>query len=95
MKIALSLRPENSLTSGLLRREGRQLGLIAAGTALALLFDSRPLSVIAGIVDIGGCLLAAVAMVVAWRVSGRGRAPAVYAVAVLAFALLAVMNLRH
>jgi len=89
-----SLRLESSLTSSLLRREGLQLGLIAAATAAVLPFHSRPLEVVAGIVDAGMCVLAAGAMVVAWRVSKRAGAPSVYAVAVVVFALLAVLNLR-
>ncbi len=85
---------ENALTSQLLRREGLQLGLIGAVTAAALLFDSLALGVIAGIIDVVVCAVAAVAFVVAWRVSRRGSALIVYAAAVVLFAVLAVLNLR-
>jgi hypothetical protein len=85
---------EQSLTARLLRREGLQLGLIAVVTAVVLLFDSRPLQVIAGIVDVVVCAIAAVALIVAWRVSKRGSALVVYALAVPLFALLALFNLR-
>lgn len=85
---------ESSLTSQLLRREGRQLGLVAAITAVPLLFDSRALNVVAGIIAAAACGVAVIALVVAWRVSGRAGALLVYAVAAPVFAMLAVLNLR-
>ena len=88
-----SVNFENSMNSRLLRREGLQLGVVAAMTAVALLFDSRALHVIAGIIAAAACVVAAIALIVAWRVSGRGGALIVYAVAVLVFAVLTVLNL--
>jgi hypothetical protein len=85
---------KNSLTTRALRREALQLGIIAAITAGALLLDSRALQVIAGIVDAAMCVIAALALVVAWRVSGRAGALVVYATAAVIFASLAVLNLR-
>jgi len=88
------MRVEQSLTARLLLREGLQLGLIAAATAAVMLFDSRPLEVVAGIVDVAVAAFAAVALVVAWRASRRGSALIVYGLAVPLFALLAFLNLR-
>jgi hypothetical protein len=85
---------ENALSSRLLRREGIQLGVVAAATAVALLFDVRVVGVIAGIVDVIFCAIAAIALIVAWRVSGPTWALLVYAVAIPVFAVLAVLNLQ-
>lgn len=89
-----SISFKNSLTTRALRREGLQLGIIAAVTAVPLLFDSRALQVVAGIVDAAMCVVAVVALVVAWRVSGRAAALIVYVAAAAIFAVLAVLNLR-
>jgi hypothetical protein len=83
-----------SLTTRLLRREGLQLLVIAAATAVVLLFDSRLLEVVAGIVDVVVGVVAAIAFVIAWRVSRRPSALVVYGLAVLLFAVLAFLNLR-
>jgi hypothetical protein len=88
-----SLRPENSLTARLLRREALQLGVIAVASAAVLAFHSRTFGIVAGIVDIGACLLAAVALAVAWRAAARGGALGIYAGAILVFAVLAFLNL--
>jgi hypothetical protein len=88
-----SLRFESSLTPGLLRREGLQLAMVAALTAVPLFLDSRVLGVVAGIVDIGVAVVSAIALAVAWRVS-RGNAVVLYGAAVIVFAALAVLNLR-
>ena len=67
-----ALRPESAISPGLMRREALQLSAVAVVTALALLFESRAVSLIAAVVDVIAALLAAVAGVVAWRVAGRG-----------------------
>lgn len=90
-----ALRPENTLTFGLLRREGLQLAVVAVATAAALLFQSRLVSLIAAVADLVAALLAAVAGVVAWRVAGRSDAVLFYLTAVFVFAVLAFLNLRH
>ena len=90
-----ALRPENTLSLGLLRREALQLALVAMATAVALLFESRVVSLIAAVVDILAAALAAVAGIVAWRVGGRTGAVLFYLAAVLGFAVLALLNLRH
>jgi hypothetical protein len=82
------------LTLRLLRREALQLGVIAIASAVVLALHSRAVGIVAGIVDIGACLLAAVALVVAWRAAGRGGALALYAGAIVVFAALAFLNLR-
>jgi hypothetical protein len=90
-----SLRPEHALTSPLLRREALQLGVVAVATlAVRLFVDSRPALVAAGIVSLVAGALAAIALIVAWRASGRGVALLVYAAAIVLFALLAALNLR-
>ncbi len=90
-----SLRPEHTLSPGLMRREALQLSAVALVTALALLVESRAVSLIAAVVDGIAALLAAVAGVVAWRVAGRGGAVFFYLAAVVVFAVLALLNLRH
>ena len=87
-----SMRLEDSLTGGLLRREGMQLAVVALVTAVPILFNVRVLQVIAGVVDIIVAVVAAIAAVVAWRASSRATAVGVYAVAVPVFALLALVN---
>jgi hypothetical protein len=90
-----SLRPENALSSGLLRREAVQLLVVAVASAAALLFHSRVVNVIAAVADFIALALAAIAGIVAWRVGGRGRGLLLYAVAAPVFALLALLNLQH
>ena len=90
-----SLRPENALSSGLVRREAIQLLAVAVASAAALLFHSRALNVVAAVGDLIACALAAIAGVVAWRVGGRGRAVLLYVAGVAVFAVLAALNLRH
>ena len=87
-----SARFEDSLTGGLLRREGLQLAVVAIVTAAPIPFDVRALQVIAGLVDVVVAAVSAIATVVAWRVSRRAAAVALYAVAVPVFALLAFVN---
>ena len=87
-----SLRFEDSLTGGVLRREGWQLAVVALVTAAPIPFDVRAHQVIAGFVDAVVAVLAAIAAVVALRVSRRASAVAIYAVAVPVFALLAFVN---
>lgn len=89
-----SLRPESSLTPRLVRREALQLGVIGALTLLAWLFGPRALQVAAAIVDLIACVLAAVALLVASRASGRRGALALYALSLAVFAALAVLNLH-
>jgi hypothetical protein len=85
----------NALTTRLLRREGLQLGVIAAVIAVPLFFDSRALQLAAGIIGAGVCVVAAIALIVAWRVpTRRTGALLLYGGAVLVFAALAVLNLR-
>ena len=90
-----SLRPENALTAGLMRREAIQLLVVAVASAAALLFHSRAVNVIAAIADLIALVLAAIAGIVAWRVGGRAASVALYAVAVVVFAVLALLNLGH
>jgi hypothetical protein len=90
-----SLRPENALTAGLMRREAIQLLVVAVACAAALLFHSRALNVVAAIVDLIALVLAAIAAIVAWRVGGRAAAVIVYVVAMAVFAVLALLNLAH
>ena len=89
-----SLRPENALTPRLVRREAIQLGVIAVLTLIALVVAPSGLRIAAGIVDVIAAVLAAVALTVAWRAGGRGRALAVYAAALVVFVLLAALNFR-
>jgi hypothetical protein len=88
----VSFRPESALNARALRREGIQLAVVAAVTAAALLTGSRPLRVIAGVVDILALVLAAIAAIVAWRVGGRAASLGLYASAAAVFAVLAVAN---
>ena len=78
-----------------MRREAVQLAVVGVATAAALLFESRAVSLIATVVDVVAALFAAVAAVVAWRVAGRGAAVLFYAAAVVVFAVLGLLNLRH
>jgi hypothetical protein len=87
-----SLRFEDSLTGGLLRREALQLAVLALVTAAPIPFDVRALHLIAGVVDIIVAVVAAIAAVVAWRASGRAAAVGLYAIAVPVFTLLAFVN---
>lgn len=89
-----SLRPENALTPKLVRREAIQLGVIALLTVVALVFAPKGLRIAAGVLDVVACLLAAVALIVAWRSAGRRRALGLYAAALVLFAALAVLNIR-
>ena len=85
----------NALTPRLLRREGLQLAVIAVVTAVPLFFDSRALQIAAGVIAAGVCVVAAIALVVTWRVpTRRSDAVLLYAAAVLVFAALAILNLR-
>ena len=86
------MRFEDSLTGGLLRREGLQLAVLALVTAAPIAFDVRALQVIAGLVDVVLAVVAAMAAVVAWRASRRAASVAIYAIAVPVFALLALVN---
>jgi hypothetical protein len=90
-----SLRPENALSSGLVRREAIQLLVVAVASAVALLFHSRAVSVVAAIADVIALGLAAIAGIVAWRVGGRPGAILLYVVAAAVFAALGLLNLRH
>ena len=90
-----ALRPENTLSVGLLRREALQLAVVAVATTAALLFQSRIVSLIAAVADVVAALLAAVAGIVAWRVAGRTGAVLFYLGAVVVFAILALLNLQH
>jgi hypothetical protein len=87
-----STRVEDSLTGGLLRREGVQLAVLGLVTAAPILTDVRALQLIAGVVDVVVALVAAIAAVIAWRASRRVAAVAIYAIAVPVFALLAFVN---
>jgi hypothetical protein len=88
----VSFRPESALNPRALRRVVIQLAVVAAVTGAALLTGSRPLRVIAGVVDILALLLAAIAAIVAWRVGGRGTSLGLYVGAAAVFAVLAVAN---
>ena len=90
-----ALKPENALRAGVMRREAVQLAVVGVATGAALLFESRAVSLIATVADVVAALLAAVAAVVAWRVAGRGGAVLFYVAAVVVFAALALLNLRH
>jgi Ca2+/H+ antiporter len=90
-----ALRPENTLSVRLLRREALRLAVVAVATAAALLFQSRVVSLIAAVADVVAALLAAVAGIVAWRVGGRTGAVLLYLAAVVVFAILALLNLQH
>jgi len=88
-----SLSPERALTPRLVRRETIQLSVIAALSVLALIFGPTVLRIVAAVVDIAAARLTGVASMVAWRAVGRSRAFAVYAVSLVAFAVLAIVNL--
>ncbi len=78
-----------------MRREAVQLFVVAVASAATLLFHSRAVNVIAAIVDLIALVLAGIAGIVAWRVGGRAAAVAFYLVAVVVFAVLALLNLGH
>jgi hypothetical protein len=90
-----SLRPESSLSAGLIRREAIQLLVVAALAATPLLFASKPANVIAAVIALIALGLSAIAGLVAWRVGGRTPALGLYGLAAVVFALLAIANLQH
>jgi hypothetical protein len=87
-----TLDPEAALTPGLLGRETVQLGIVALLSLAALLFAPGWLQVIAGLADAVVALVSLIALIVAWRVGRLRAALAVYAPAVVVFALLALGN---
>ncbi len=92
MRTRRSLTPEASLTPRLLGREAAQLAVLAALSIAALAFAPDWLRLVTAVVDALVVVVSAVALVIAWRVSGVTRATAVYSGGVVVFALLAVAN---
>lgn len=91
----MSFRPEATLNRRALRREAVQLGVVAVACLVALLTGSGALHVVAAVVAVAGCLLAAIAATVAFRVGGRGLSLALYVGAALAFLGLAAATLTR
>ena len=91
----MSFRPEATLNRRALRREAVQLGVVAVACLVALLTGSAALHVVAAVVAVAGCLLAAIAATVAFRVGGRGLSLALYVGAALAFLGLAAATLTR
>lgn len=91
----MSFRPEATLNRRALRREAVQLGVVAVACLVALLTGSGALHVVAAVVAAAGCLLAAIAATVAFRVGGRGLSLALYVGAALAFLGLAAATLTR
>lgn len=91
----MSFRPEATLNRRALRREAVQLGVVGAACLVALLTGSAALHVVAAVVAVVGCLLAAIAATVAFRVGGRGLSLGLYVGAALAFLALAAAALTR
>lgn len=88
----MTFRPESTLNPKTLRREAIQLAIVAV-VSIAIYFTGvRALHIIVGVVDVFACVITAIAATVAWRVGGRGASVGLYAIAVLVFAAIAILN---
>ena len=88
----MAFRPESTLNPKTLRREAIQLGIVALVSVGIYLTGVRALQIVVGVVDVFACVISAIAATVAWRVGGRGASVGLYAIAALAFAVIALFN---